>query len=305
MDEYFRKLLVTGVQTDVTILVNGKQFHAHRSIVGAHSAYLETLLSACDVVNLPYLSSNAFGTLLDYMYVQTLKINYNNVYDLLHAANILQMTTVIALCNNFLLRANNLLRHLISEGINPERIVDGNRNGIVIPIPTKTIGTETGKDRTENNEFTDGGDVKFTRDVASCDGPVRFHKIPNEDYDKGKLDDELTNGKNEDGTARDTDRNKTSNDAEGSHKSDEVYYCVYCSASFKSHYCYQKHKKRHINPIFGDITATGTKDGARNEASGNKRNKTNVPFYPCKACGAKFPSYYFVNKHKKECPVSK
>ena len=25
----------------------------------------------------------------------------------------------------------------------------------------------------------------------------------------------------------------------------------------------------------------------------------NVQFFPCKICGAKFPSYYFVHKHKK------
>ena len=25
----------------------------------------------------------------------------------------------------------------------------------------------------------------------------------------------------------------------------------------------------------------------------------NVQFFPCKVCGAKFPSYYFVHKHRK------
>ena len=25
----------------------------------------------------------------------------------------------------------------------------------------------------------------------------------------------------------------------------------------------------------------------------------NVQYFPCKICGAKFPSYYFVHKHKK------
>ena len=25
----------------------------------------------------------------------------------------------------------------------------------------------------------------------------------------------------------------------------------------------------------------------------------NVQYFPCKLCGAKFPSYYFVHKHKK------
>lgn len=27
----------------------------------------------------------------------------------------------------------------------------------------------------------------------------------------------------------------------------------------------------------------------------------NVQYYPCKTCGSKFPSYYFVHKHRKLC----
>lgn len=27
----------------------------------------------------------------------------------------------------------------------------------------------------------------------------------------------------------------------------------------------------------------------------------NVQYYPCKTCGSKFPSYYFVHKHRKMC----
>ena len=44
---------------------------------------------------------------------------------------------------------------------------------------------------------------------------------------------------------------------------------------------------------------TGSKRG---EGVGGKTNilkDINVQFFPCKICGAKFPSYYFVHKHKK------
>lgn len=27
----------------------------------------------------------------------------------------------------------------------------------------------------------------------------------------------------------------------------------------------------------------------------------NVQYYPCKTCNCKFPSYYFVHKHRKMC----
>lgn len=125
------------------------------------------------------------------------------------------------------------------------------------------------------------------------------------------------------------------------HKS---YLCIYCNQSFKSLFCYQKHKKRHLNPVSVDITTTtanstsyrgsgggvggnsgnkkGNSSGASTGCSGSGRGgggggggiigivpentnaKTkdlNVQFFPCKKCGCKFPSYYFVHKHRKIC----
>ena len=35
----------------------------------------------------------------------------------------------------------------------------------------------------------------------------------------------------------------------------ESYECPYCNHIFKSHYCYQKHKRRHINPFTPDFCA--------------------------------------------------
>lgn len=148
------------------------------------------------------------------------------------------------------------------------------------------------------------------------------------------------------------------------HKS---YLCIYCNQSFKSLFCYQKHKKRHLNPVSVDITTTNSTSyqrgssltnkkcvgvttsiaassgsgglssgfgGGRGDGSGtggrasssnsktgvggggggghgiigmlpeNAKAKTkdlNVQFFPCKKCGCKFPSYYFVHKHRKSC----
>ena len=49
--------------------------------------------------------------------------------------------------------------------------------------------------------------------------------------------------------------------------------------------------RRHINPVTVEAGDT------------DKRYLTmkdlNVQYFPCKICGAKFPSYYFVHKHKK------
>ncbi|EDX17758.1 GD17086 [Drosophila simulans] len=120
---------------------------------------------------------------------------------------------------------------------------------------------------------------------------------------------------------------------------EELYVCVYCKHTFKSQYCYQKHAKRHLNPL--SLTTTdkkllvepaaamasttdmdqpsvgqsGANSSGGSAASGNGATAAtsallrrevrpldmNVQYYPCKTCGSKFPSYYFVHKHRKMC----
>ncbi|KAJ2942754.1 hypothetical protein O0L34_g14942 [Tuta absoluta] len=39
----------------------------------------------------------------------------------------------------------------------------------------------------------------------------------------------------------------------------------------------------------------------RNWCRHRKAQRTTIHYYPCKTCGCKFPSYYFVHKHRKRC----
>ncbi|KAJ8886419.1 hypothetical protein PR048_012630 [Dryococelus australis] len=125
---------------------------------------------------------------------------------------------------------------------------------------------------------------------------------------------------------------KGSNHSTGTNNSgiDTVYTCLYCNHAFKSHYCYQKHARRHINPVTIDLKCiTDRLDGPSknfpiNDISSPEKPQTNssltingktkdkgrpevrlldmnVQYYPCKTCGSKFPSYYFVHKHRKMC----
>lgn len=108
----------------------------------------------------------------------------------------------------------------------------------------------------------------------------------------------------------------------------EAYQCFYCRQTFKSQCCYVKHKWRHLNPMMPDDVANSgattttieqSKEVGSVEVSPNgefqssntsntseppKALEINVPFYPCKLCGCKFPSYYFVHKHKRNCHQS-
>lgn len=114
-----------------------------------------------------------------------------------------------------------------------------------------------------------------------------------------------------------------------------AFFCIYCKQTFKSRCCYTKHKWRHLNPstLEGQSPATAVvrehhKPQARKQPStaevcrkqdvtkqeeeqsdkeavgtdqpaGRKPLEINVPFYPCKVCGCRFPSYYFVHKHRR------
>ncbi|XP_055601178.1 uncharacterized protein LOC129750018 [Uranotaenia lowii] len=118
---------------------------------------------------------------------------------------------------------------------------------------------------------------------------------------------------------------------ESTNSTGTVYNCVYCKHTFKSQYCYQKHAKRHLIPLSLNATMLTDELAAQQQqhmavaqqgqnmekekdnltvrfqskAAANKREvkplDMNVQYYPCKTCGSKFPSYYFVHKHRKMC----
>ncbi|EFN66085.1 hypothetical protein EAG_15375 [Camponotus floridanus] len=184
-------------------------------------------------------------------------------------------------------------------------------------------------------------------DIACCDGPVRFHRVLNENYSSATsahgsgaqprpqrncqvtAESEDPSSENDEnggpasgrrsGLAR-SPSNDSSNDASNANNGG-CYTCGYCKHTFKSQYCYRKHAKRHLLPPTrvnettsdsGDggsrqeaVAATAATAAAAAAAHGNRREvrllDLNVQYYPCKICGCKFPSYYFVHKHRKLC----
>jgi len=103
---------------------------------------------------------------------------------------------------------------------------------------------------------------------------------------------------------------------------------------------FQKHMRRHINPIMVEVgpnTSTAEVDhttennmdptdtpkslapsnldlhsgpstsmpqlseGSKNTRPTSPALDLNVQYFPCKTCGSKFPSYYFVHKHRRLC----
>lgn len=185
------------------------------------------------------------------------------------------------------------------------------------------------------NVKNESGD-KVVVDIASCDGPVRFRRVLNEAYEHNKhpasssaiiqTENEQNNLKYHANSAsfhqqmvrninEQYNKQKSTNSGEESENSQhslEIYTCVYCNHTFKSKYCYQKHAKRHINPL-NPLGRCRTDDCESSEGETVKQQQIavkrdtikpldmNVQYYPCKICGCKFPSYYFVHKHRKLC----
>lgn len=182
---------------------------------------------------------------------------------------------------------------------------------------------------------------KVIIDIASCDGPVRFRRILNEAFEKNKkqvlaptssieitsdlkhqsnvlsFHQQMVKNINEQYSKQKSISSQNSEESENSQHSGDVYTCVYCNHTFKSKYCYQKHAKRHLNPLSsigkcrdecessdGDVKKNSSDHVSTNVAVKRDSIKPldmNVQYYPCKTCGCKFPSYYFVHKHRKMC----
>lgn len=295
MEDYRNKVLWNKFeQTDVQIMTNNHKYNAHRAVLSAHSSYFRVILSDSDLVRLPCVSSYAFSALLEYMYSSMLRVNCFNVYELLFSAQFLQMQNVIIICQNFLANAKGMQSQ------------ENTTTAVLKPIPEKATALppswkdiqqkSNGHDPKKNQQLNSGAFSQVTRkkrndvgsadqrdkfntaegnelwppEVACCDGPVQLQKVPNVNYvAKAKVNDKR-----------------------------QPFYCIHCRYSFKSYYCYEKHKRRHINPEVDERCMA--KQG--NDETAKKTAEINVPFFPCKCCGLKFPSYYFVHKHRKVCP---
>lgn len=164
---------------------------------------------------------------------------------------------------------------------------------------------------------------KVVFDVACCDGPVRFRRVPNAAYGGSEDREKRATSDSEDSyveveedarspldgrSAFDRSLQKQMNEDIRSKREGAAYACAYCNHAFKSQYCYQKHARRHLNPVSidgGPAATAAAAPAVEAEAEAPKREvrplDMNVQYYPCKTCGSKFPSYYFVHKHRKMC----
>lgn len=93
---------------DVTLCVGQQEFKVHRLVLAASSPYFNAMFtnqhleSSLSRVELNEVDPDAFKGLIDFAYSSNLMISEGNVQGLLAAANLLQMTSVVEACCDFL-----------------------------------------------------------------------------------------------------------------------------------------------------------------------------------------------------------
>ncbi|XP_064214608.1 zinc finger and BTB domain-containing protein 8A.2 [Tribolium castaneum] len=325
---------------DVALQVGPQMTHfaAHRAVLETHSGFFKAaLLNHADAapIAVPNVNVDEFSSLLTFMYTGYLDLNLSNIYNILLATHILHMPRALEICRSFLLQSQPTLpRPAIIKPI-PSRKTAPPTQQIHAPTyghlekseatPFKTVVTQsrastsktedapTEKPKSEKpkkrrSETSASGSEKVIIDIACCDGPVRFHRVINKNYGQqtqsenvyDQVDEVNRNAAmNKAMTENIRDRELSDENQAGS----EMFTCLYCNHTFKSQYCYQKHARRHLNPVSldGKNVATVPKENKREV----KLLDMNVQYYPCKTCGSKFPSYYFVHKHRKMCHADK
>lgn len=270
------------------------------------------------------------------MYTGYLDLHMGNIYNILLATHILHMPRALEMCRSFLLHNQppgnriNIIKPIPSRKTilpsqeiyppsfgclkksedTPFKVVSNEKKDDqrastskmesdpqILPDPRPIERKIRQQEKCKNNRLESSTDGKVIIDIASCDGPVKFHRVINKNYGLQPTVDTVPHEVN-----RNAALNKVMNEnirdklSDENKHNNEVFTCFYCNHTFKSQYCYQKHARRHLNPV--NLETKAVLKETKREV---RLLDMNVQYYPCKTCGSKFPSYYFVHKHRKMC----
>ncbi|XP_037357318.1 zinc finger and BTB domain-containing protein 46 isoform X2 [Talpa occidentalis] len=98
-----------GVLCDVSVVVEGRVFKAHKNVLLGSSRYFKTLYcqvqKASDqatVTHLDIVTAQGFKAIIDFMYSAHLALTSRNVIEVMSAASFLQMTDIVQACHDFI-----------------------------------------------------------------------------------------------------------------------------------------------------------------------------------------------------------
>ena len=107
---------------DCSIIVEGRIFKAHRNILFANSGYFRALLihyiqdsGRHSTASLDIVTSDAFSTILDFLYSGKLDLCGDNVIEVMSAASYLQMNDVVNFCKAYIRSSLDICRKMEKE----------------------------------------------------------------------------------------------------------------------------------------------------------------------------------------------
>ncbi|KAL6053986.1 hypothetical protein STEG23_025798 [Scotinomys teguina] len=107
---------------DCSIIVEGRIFKAHRNILFANSGYFRALLihyiqdsGRHSTASLDIVTSDAFSTILDFLYSGKLELCGENVIEVMSAASYLQMNDVVNFCKTYIRSSLDICRKMEKE----------------------------------------------------------------------------------------------------------------------------------------------------------------------------------------------
>ncbi|KAJ8918607.1 hypothetical protein NQ315_013113 [Exocentrus adspersus] len=106
--EGLNSLRQKGALLDITLVIEGTVFRAHKAVLAACSDYFRAMFtdnmleSRQNEICLNGLTATGFHQLLEYAYTSRLALNIANVQDVLEAASHVQMVDVIQACSGYL-----------------------------------------------------------------------------------------------------------------------------------------------------------------------------------------------------------
>ncbi|XP_002936091.2 kelch-like protein 34 [Xenopus tropicalis] len=99
---------------DVSLIVDGNEFPAHKSLLACSSDYFRAMFkdhtkeSKATIVHLKVISATGLQNILDFIYTSWLSLSLSTLEDTLEAASYLQVLGAIPLCSQFLINTCDL-----------------------------------------------------------------------------------------------------------------------------------------------------------------------------------------------------
>lgn len=126
----------SGILCDVSIVVSGQVFRAHKNILVAGSRYFKTLYcltkveaqEQATVTHLDVAAVQGFSVILDFLYSGNLLLTSHNAIEVMSVASYLQMTEVVHSCRAFIKDALNIS---IKQEAPDSVVVDYNKRQMV------------------------------------------------------------------------------------------------------------------------------------------------------------------------------